>query len=499
MPDSAGSTRYSDFSHLYLAGRWTEGRGEKQVTSDNPYDGSRLATLSGASEADIDAAYRAAAEAQPAWEAKAPAERGALLLRVAEIMEARREEIVEWLIAEAGSTRLKAILEHGLVQSFFRAAAALPHMVEGRLPPSDEPGKESRAYRKAVGVVGLISPWNWPLQLTARTLAPALAVGNAVVVKPASDTPVTGGLIFGRLLEEAGLPEGLVSVLPGSGSEIGDFMVQHPVPRVISFTGSTPVGRGIAAKMADSAILKRLELELGGNGPLVVLADADLDRAVEAAVWGKFLHQGQICMIANRIIVEAPIHDAFVERFVEKARGLQAGDPDDPDSFIGPIINKSQLDGLLEKIEKARQAGCRELLGGEPEGLVLPPHVFTEVPEDAELASEEIFGPIAPVLRARDAEDALRIANATEYGLSSAVFTGDLEKGTRFARRLEAGMAHVNDQPVNDLPFSPFGGEKNSGLGRFNGRWAIDAFTTEQWVTLQHEPRPYPFRLSDLG
>jgi aldehyde dehydrogenase (NAD+) len=330
------------------------------------------------------------------------------------------------------------------------------------------------------------------MHLTNRSLAPALAVGNAVVVKPASDTPVTGGLLLAKIFEEAGLPPGVVSVVVGAGSEVGDAFVTHPIPRVISFTGSTPVGRGIARQAADAKIMKRVDLELGGNSPFVVLADADLEQAVDAAVFSKFLHQGQICMITNRFIVDDALYDGFVDRFGERVRALKVGDPNDTDTMIGPIINERQLRGLQERIAEARRAGVREVAGGDADGMLLPPHVFADVTNDMPLAREELFGPIAPVIRARGEAEALAIANDTEYGLSSCVFTGDVERGVRVARQIQAGMTHVNDQPVNDLPFSPFGGEKNSGIGRFNGRWAVEAFTTDHWVTVQHTRRSFP-------
>lgn len=351
-------------------------------------------------------------------------------------------------------------------------------------------------YRKPVGVVAVISPWNWPLQLTARSAAPALAVGNAVVVKPASDTPITGGLLLAKIFEEAGLPLDLFSVVVGAGSEIGDAFVTHPVPRVISFTGSTPVGRNIARLSAESPVLKRLELELGGNGPFVVLKDADLEQAVEAAVFGKFLHQGQTCMSINRFIVDEKVHDEFLERLVNRVHLLKAGDPGEPDTMIGPVINASQLDGLRQKIQDAISSGARQMAGGEAQGLVLPPHIFSRVTNRMTLAQTESFGPVAPVISARNEEDALDIANDTDLGLAAAVFTADTERGLRFAQQLETGMAHINDQPVNDLPYNPFGGEKNSGIGRFNGVWAIAAFTTDQWITVQHTPRFYPFNAS---
>lgn len=483
---------YAGFEEIPIAGRWRRGRSERINRDLNPWNGETLLEISQASRDELDEAYASAAAAQRGWAAMLPGERAAVMRRAATVMEARHDEIVSWLVRESGSTRLKASLEWQAVLGVLNEAASLPYFVEGRILPADAPGKESRVYRQPVGVVGVISPWNWPLQLTARSLFPALAVGNAVVVKPASDTPITGGLLHAKILEEAGLPPGVLSVTIGAGSEIGDAFVTHPTPRVISFTGSTPVGRHIAKLAAEAAVIKRVELELGGNSPFVVLDDADLEQSVEAAVFGKFLHQGQICMITNRFIIDERIYDAFAERFASKVRQLKVGDPDAPDTMVGPLINQSQFDGLTKRIQEARASGARELVGGPPQRWVLPPHVFADVANDHPLAREELFGPVAPLIRAKGEAHALQLANDTPYGLSSAVFTGDLERGVRFAERLEAGMTHVNDQPVNDLPFSPFGGEKNSGIGRFNGRWAVDAFTTDHWISVQHVPRRYP-------
>lgn len=492
-PETSRSARpYSGFDRQPIAGAWRHGRGNAVNRDHDPFSGAVLVEIPQADREDLGAAYAFAAKAQPDWASRPPSERAAVMQRAAAIMEARQAEIVSWLIQEAGSTRIKAELEWQSVHAVMLEAAMAPYLVEGRILPADIPGKECRVYRKPVGVVGVISPWNWPLQLTSRSIAPAMAVGNAVVVKPASDTPVTGGLLLARIFEEAGLPPGLLSVVVGAGREIGDAFVTHPIPRVISFTGSTPVGRNVAKLAADAPIMKRVDLELGGNGAFVVLDDADLDRALEAAVFGKFLHQGQICMITNRFIVEDGIHDSFLERFAQRARTLKTGNPDEPDTLIGPLINERQLQTLTRRLERARGSGARQVVGGEPQGLVLPPHVFADVTNEMELAREELFGPVAPVIRARDEEDALRIANDTGFGLSSCVFTADLERGARFAQRLETGMAHVNDQPVNDLPNNPFGGEKNSGIGRFGGGWAVEAFTTDQWLTLQHVPRQFP-------
>nr|WP_298720821.1 aldehyde dehydrogenase family protein [uncultured Steroidobacter sp.] len=488
----ARAKRFSGFECQFIDGAWRSGQGEGRLADHNPYSGELLTEIPHANERDVDDAHAAAVKAQRAWAERLPSERSMIMRQAATVMEARHDEIVDWLIKEAGSTRIKAELEWAAVHAVMLEAAFAPYRVEGRILPSDVPGKECRVYSQPVGVVGVISPWNWPLQLSNRSVAPALALGNAVVLKPASDTPVTGGLLLAKIFEEAGLPAGVLNVVVGAGSSIGDAFVRHPASRVISFTGSTPVGRNIGRLAAEAPTMKRLELELGGNSPFVVLADADMEQAVEAAVFGKFLHQGQICMITNRFIVERKVYEPFVERFVERARELKAGDPADPETLIGPIINEKQLNGLQQRIAEARSTGAREVLGGEAQGQVLPPHVFSEVRNDMPLAREEIFGPIAPIIPAADEAEALTLANQTTFGLSSAVFSRDIERATHFAVQLQAGMAHVNDQPVNDLPNNPFGGEKNSGIGRFGGEWAVQAFTSDKWVTVQHVPRQYP-------
>lgn len=484
--------RFSGFDRQFINGKWRSGSGQGRLADHNPYSGELLVEIPHANERDLDSAHAAAVIAQRSWAQRLPAERSKVMRMAAQVMEDRHDEIVDWLIAEAGSTRIKAELEWAAVHAVMLEASFVPYRVEGRILPSDVPGKECRVYPQPVGVVGVISPWNWPLQLSNRSVAPALALGNAVVLKPASDTPVTGGLLLGKIFEEGGLPPGVLNIVVGAGSSIGDAFVRHAASRVISFTGSTPVGRNIARLAAEAPIMKRVELELGGNSPFVVLADADLDQAAEAAVFGKFLHQGQICMITNRFIVERKVYEPFVERFTERARALKVGDPADPETLIGPIINGKQMKGLKQRIVDARSSGAREMLGGEARGQVLPPHVFADVTNDMPLAREEIFGPIAPIISAASEDEALELANQTTFGLSSAVFSRDAERAAHFATRIQAGMVHVNDQPVNDLPNNPFGGEKNSGIGRFGGEWAVQAFTTNKWVTVQHVPRVYP-------
>lgn len=479
--------------HQFIGGLWRDGNSPTVLNVSNPFNGDHLVAIRQANAADLDAAYTAAQSAQLDWAATSPAARQQVMLRAAQILEERREEIISWLVAESGSTVLKANIELGAAIGITNESASFPHRVQGRILESNTTGKENRVYRRPLGVVGVISPWNFPLHLTQRSIAPALALGNAVVIKPASDTPVTGGLILAKVFEEAGLPAGVLNVVIGAGSEIGDAFVEHPVPSFISFTGSTPVGQNVARLAASNEHLKHVALELGGNSPFIVLADADVDQAVRAAAMGKFLHQGQICMAINRIIVEEAIHDEFVQKFTEHVRSLPTGDPADPATIIGPVINGKQLKGLREKIRIAQEQGAKTVLDGQIDGNVLPPHIFTDVTADMEIAREEIFGPLVGILRAENEQHALQLANDSNFGLSSAVFTGNTERGLRFARGIRAGMTHINDIPVNDEPHVAFGGEKSSGLGRFNGEWAIEEFTTDQWVSVQSSPRQYPF------
>src|ERR1700730_1331258 len=485
--------RYEGFGGQYIDGSWRPGKhGGVRVDTD-PYSGATLAEMVMANQCDLDEAYHAAAKAQVSWAARLPAERAAVMLRSASIMEARHSDIGEWIIRESGSTRVKAELEWQFVHAVTLEAASFPHRVEGRILPLDESGKESRAYRQPLGVIGVISPWNFPMILSHRSIGPALALGNAVVVKPAEDTPVTGGLLIAKIYEEAGLPPGLLNVVIGPVSEIGDAFTTHSIPRLISFTGSTRVGRHIGALAMQARQLKRVALELGGNAPLVVLDDADLEHAVRSAVVGRFLHQGQVCMSTNRIIVDASIYDEFVDRFTAHVKTLKYGDPGDPSVSIGPVINEKQLRGHLARIEGARKEGAYELLGGVPDRQVLPPHVFAGVTNDMAIAQDEIFGPIAPIIKVKDEKEALHGANQTEYSMSSVLSTQDRERGVNFALRVEAGMTHVNDHSVDDTPTGPFGGEKNSGLGRFGGEWILREFTRDHWVTVRHSNGPYPF------
>jgi aldehyde dehydrogenase (NAD+) len=479
-----------DATQMLIGGMWRAGRSGKVAADRNPYTGETLVQIGLADASDVDDAYVMAENVQRAWAAVPPQERRTLFERAARLVKEHKAEIIDWLIREAGSTHAKANFEWQLTHLNLLEVAGHPTRVTGRTLPSLTRGKESRVYRRPVGVVGVISPWNFPLHLTMRSVAPALALGNTVVLKPASETPVTGGLLIARIFEEAGLPPEVLSVVVGNGEDIGDAFVDHPAPRVIAFTGSTIVGRHIAARAGRG--VKRVCLELGGNTPFIVLEDADLERAAAAAVAGKFLHQGQICIAINRILVHERRHDEFVHRFLDRVASLEVGDPSDPYTAIGPIINRAQFDAILEKIEGSIRMGARVLLRDKPSGLVLPPIVLDDVTNDMPVAREETFGPVAPILRFSDDEEAIRIANDTDYGLASAIFTRDVRRGVRMAQRIESGTAHVNDWPINDEPNAPFGGEKWSGIGRLGGEWAIQEFTTDQWITVQDAPRTYP-------
>ena len=487
---NTGPTLYEGLDAMPIGGVWRTGSSGHAAADQDPWTGETLLEITLANVADLDLAFSAAHAAQREWAAAPPGRRADVMRAAAEVMLSRKDEYVRWLVHEVGGTVVRSELEWAYAVRVLHEAASMPHHVEGRIMPTDVPGKESRVYRVPVGVAAVISPWNYPLWLSIRAVAPALAVGNAVVLKPAGEAPVTGGLLLARIFEEAGLPAGLLNVVVGSGADIGDAIVEHPLASVLSFTGSSEVGRALPGK----AGVKRVGLELGGNAPLVVLDDAHLGRAVDAAVFGSFFHQGQICVRANRIVLDASIHDQFVERFIGRVRELRTGDPSDPATAIGPVINHHQLSSILEKVDRAQRQGAEVVLGGEawgPTGLCLPPHVLL-ADNDVATAREEVFGPVITIIRADDERHALEIANDSEYGLSSAVFTQDERRGLRFALQVEAGMTHINDAPGNDDPNTAFGGEKASGLGRFGGAWAIEEFTTDHWITVQHEPRRYP-------
>ncbi|WP_404284158.1 aldehyde dehydrogenase family protein [Exiguobacterium aurantiacum] len=482
---------HTDFTKMYIDGQWVEGSSDKSIDNTNPFTDETLFSIRSADESDLDKAYAVAKEAQTEWATMLPQNRRALIEKFAEVTLQHKDDIIDWLVKESGSTRIKAEGEFLASMAIIKEAATFPFRMDGLIKPSIVPNKENRVYRKPLGVIGVISPWNFPFHLAVRSIVSALATGNTVVVKPATATPVTGGLLFASLFEEAGLPKGVLNIVVGRGSEIGDAIVEHPVPKLISFTGSTEVGKGIAEKAGR--LLKKTALELGGNNVFVVLDDADIDRAVESAVYSKFYHQGQICMSTNRILVAESIHDEFLKKFVERVRALKFGNPNESDTQVGPLIDHDQVDRILDQIKQTVDAGATLQVGGNADGNVLEPTVVSGITNDMPLAKNEIFGPVAVILSFKDDAEALKLSNELPYGLSGAVH-GSIYRATEFARQVETGMIHVNDQSVNDEPHLPFGGEKDSGLGRFNGEWVLEEFTTLQWVSVMHERREYkPF------
>lgn len=470
------------YPQQYIGGEWRTGSGQSDLKDINPFTGEVLYTYRSAGKRDVADAYAAAAKAQEAWKRTTPQERRNLLEKLVEAIGAAKDDVYACLVEEGGSTKPKADFEFFTSMDIVKETMSFPLMMDGSILPSNIPGKENYIYKAPKGVIGVIAPWNVPLVLALRSVVPAVATGNAVVLKPSSDTPASAFLIA-SLFERAGFPAGLVNVVAGRGSEVGDDFVTHPVPALISFTGSTAVGRHIGE--LASGLLKDVSLELGGNNVMIVLADADVERAASAAAFGAFFHQGQVCMALNRVIVEDAAHDAFVEAFVAATRRLKVGNPAEPDTFIGPIINGQQVSGIARAVEETLAAGASVALRGKTEGNLVHPWIFTGVSNDMPAASREVFGPVCCVLRATNEAEAVRLANDTEYGLSGSVFTRDLFHGMQVARQMESGMVHVNDQSINDEPHVMFGGEKASGVGRFNAQWVVDKFTTEKWISVQ--------------
>jgi len=464
---------------------------DKVLVDRNPYDGSTVAEFNIASVSDIDEAYRAAERAKLEWDRVNPYAKRAVFERALRYVEDHMAEISEIIVDELGGTRLKAGFEIGLVLDMLREAATFPLRMEGRILPSPIDEKENRLYREPVGVVGVISPFNFPFFLGMKCVAPALAAGNGVVLKPHEDSPITGGTLFGEIFEAAGIPAGLLNVVITEIPAIGDAFVEHPIPRVIAFTGSAAVGAHVASVAARN--FKKPLLELGGNSALIVLEDADLDLAVDAAVFSRFTHQGQICMSANRVLVHRSVYEEFAERYVAKAASLPVGDPKDPNTILGPLMNQRQADMLAAQVEQGIGEGARPLLRGEVNGTLFHPTVLADVTPSMTVAQEELFGPVACLMPFDTEEEAVSIANDTRYGLSGAIHTRNLDHGVELAKRIQTGMIHINDTTIHDEPIVAFGGEKHSGLGRLNGEWSLNEFTTMKWISVHHGRRQFPY------
>ena len=478
---------------LSIGGTDSEAAEGRTFTRNNPVTGQAATRAAAAGIGDANRAADAADKAFAEWSSLGPNPRRALLNKAAAALESKADQFVAAMMSETGSTEMWARFNLMLAAGIVRESAALTTQIGGEVIPSDKAGCIAMALREPVGVILGIAPWNAPIILGVRAIAMPLACGNTVILKASEQCPRTHALIVEAFIE-AGLPEGAVNLVtnaPEDAGEVVGALIDHPAVRRINFTGSTQVGRVIAKRAAQH--LKPVLLELGGKAPLIVLEDADLDEAVNAAAFGAFMNQGQICMSTERIIVVEAIADAFAEKFRAKASGLLCGDPREGKTPLGAVIDQKTVTHINALIDDALGKGATALTGGKSEGVLMCATVIDGVTSDMNLYRDESFGPIVGILRARDEEDAIRLANDSEYGLSAAVFTRDTARGLTVARRIKSGICHVNGPTVHDEPQMPFGGVGASGYGRFGGKAGIDSFTELRWITIETQPGHFPF------
>ena len=469
---------------------WEPGTGEP-VEDREPATGRLIATVRGSTTDDVARAAAAAKAAQPAW-AEAPyQERARILRKAADIYEANRDEFGTWTMRETGASHSKMHHESTFAWGEILAASTIPWQPYGQLVPTTVKGRLSMIRRIPVGVVGAITPWNSPSVLGMRVVAPALALGNAVMLKPDPQTPVIGGAMFEAVFREAGLPEDVLQVVVG-GADVGEALVTDPNVNLVSFTGSTAAGRRVGE--LAGARLKKVSLELGGNNAFIVLDDADLAAATAAGAFSSFQFQGQVCFAAGRHIVHESVASDYVDALRDKAQHLRMGDPYREDVQLGPIVNAKQVERVDDIVRRSVEGGARLVIGGSHEGLFYQPTVLADVTQDLPAWTDEIFGPVAPVTTFRTDDEALALANASEYGLVGAVYSRSMSRGLALAQRIKAGMVHVNDGTLNDEATIPFGGTGMSGNGaRYGGDANLDNFTEWQWVTVRDEPPTFPF------
>lgn len=459
----------------------------------NPISGEAVTTAAAASIADARAAADAAAKAFPSWSEMTPVDRRDILLKASEILLSKTDLAAERVCQEMGATPMWGEFNVHLASSMLREAAAMTTQINGEIIPSSINGMMSMGIRQPVGVVLSIAPWNAPIILGVRSIAMPLACGNAVVFKASEICPATHQLIVDALIE-AGVPEGVVNMVtnaPEDAPAIVKTLIEHPAVRRVNFTGSTRVGRIIANLCAEN--LKPVLLELGGKAPMVVLDDADVTEAVNAAAFGAYMNQGQICMSTERLIVTPGIANELVEQLAAKVRTIRSADPSLGSEILGSVVNQAALDRLNRLIADAERKGATLLAGGQADSVLMDATLIDGVTSSMQVYSEESFGPLLSIIRAQDEEDAIRIANDSSYGLSSAVFSKDVNKAMAIASRIESGICHINSSTVQDEAQMPFGGVKDSGYGRFGSKAAIQEFTELRWVTNQTGSRHYPF------
>jgi len=477
---------------LFINGQWTAAADGKTYQKKNPYTGQIASQVAAGKLEDARRAIEAAHTAFQTWGVTAPGVRRGLFLKVADVLERRMQEVAKITAEETGQTFGWGMFNCIFSVGTLREAAAQAYAAVGEVIPTDLPDTTAMAIRQPVGVVVGIAPWNAPMILGIRAIAAPLAYGNTVILKASEECPATH-LMIASIFEEAGFPKGVVNVItnaPADAAEVVDELIANPKTRRISFTGSTKIGRLIAESAGRH--LKRVVLELGGKAPMIVLGDADIEAAVSAANFGAFMNQGQICMSTERIVVEKSIAEEFAKKLAAKGQTLKVGDPLSPDSQLGCMINPGAIRRVQELVDDAVAKGAKVLCGGKANGPCYPPTVVFGVTPAMRMYGEESFGPAKPIVVANDAEDALRIANDTPYGLSSAVFTGDINRALRIAEKLEFGICHINGATVHDEPQMPFGGEKDSGWGRFGGRAGLEEFTELRWITIRRSPTHYP-------
>ncbi|WP_040061140.1 aldehyde dehydrogenase family protein [Priestia filamentosa] len=480
------------YNKNYINGEWIDGDTERTEDIMNPYDNSVITSVKLASLQQVKDSFKIAEAKQKEWAHSPVNDRKAVFRKTAEFLQDNREDIIQIISQETGGTLLKSELELNLsidvLKETFKYMDAVDEIID---IPSTIEGKRNRVYRQPLGVVSSISPFNFPMNLSLRSIVPAIALGNTVVHKADLQVGLTGGSIIARAFDYAGLPKGVFQSILTTPDEIKDEMLENPVIQLIAFTGSTGFGKHIGKVAGEN--LKRVALELGGNNPFIVLQDADVNKAVDAAIFGKFMHQGQICMCINRLIVHKDLYEDFANKFMERASKLPYGDQTNRDTVIGPLINEKQIERVLELIEKAEKSGNKLGLRGKRIGNVLTPFVFVDVNNSDEIAQTELFSPVVSIIKAESDDHAIELANDTIYGLSSAIFTSDLKKGEEYGLKIDSGMTHINDQTVNDASNIPFGGNKQSGLGRFGNPWIIDEFTKLKWISVQDKYREFPF------
>ena len=462
-------------------------------TRQNPLDGSVATTAPAATVADAVAAADAAGKAFPAWAAMGPGERRGLLLTAAQALEAKAQAFTEAMAQETGASAIWAGFNVHLAAGMLQEAAALTTQIAGEVIPSNVPGSLAMAVRQPAGVVLGIAPWNAPVILAVRAISTALACGNTVILKGSELCPRTHSLII-EALQEAGMPRGVVNYITNAPADAGavvEAMVAHPAVRRVNFIGSTKVGKIIAQTCAKS--LKPVVLELGGKAPLVILDDADIDAAVDAAAFGSFMNSGQICMSTERIIVDEKIADEFVQKLTAKVRHLPLGDPRQGPVVLGSVVDMNTVQRCNDLIDDALAKGAKLLCGGKAENTLVPATLLDQVTPEMRLYRDESFGPVKGIVRVSGVQAAIDCANDNEYGLAAAVFGRDSGRAFEVAKRIESGICHVNGPTVHDEAQMPFGGVKGSGYGRFGGQAGIDAFTELRWITLQTTPRHYPF------